>query len=155
MTPNNGANELARAVHYVFSDERRPHPGGWLRRVKSLGLLGICGLADLAKGSPAFSDSAALRDAGGYVGAASGRPLHSGRGPAGASVLLVAVVLVAILVATGVSLATAGRAFASAARNIGRTFAALWAGKPFVITSDLGADAPVEAASRHCLIWRR
>ncbi len=112
-----------------------------------LGLLGVCGLAELAKGTPAFSDSGALRDAGGYLGAAVGRPLHAGLGPAGAAVLLVAVILVAILVATGVSLATAGRALAAAAANIGRTFSALWQGKPFVITSDLGADDPVEAAS--------
>ncbi len=129
-------------------DEGEEHEGSdpWRLAVGTvLGLLGICGLADLAKGSPAFSDSSALRDAGGYIGAAIGRPLHSGLGPAGASVLLVAVILVAILVATGVSLATAGRALAAAAKNIGRTFAALWQGKPFVITSDLGADAPVAA----------
>jgi S-DNA-T family DNA segregation ATPase FtsK/SpoIIIE len=131
-------------------DEDEEHEGAdpWRLAVGSvLGVLGICGLAELAKGSPPFSNSAALKDAGGYLGAAVGHPLHSGLGPAGAAVLLVAVILVAILVATGVSLATAGRALASAARNIGRTFAALWAGKPFVITSDLGADAPVEAAS--------
>ena len=40
-TASSGLNEMARAVHYVFSDERRPHPGGWMRRLKSLGLLGI------------------------------------------------------------------------------------------------------------------
>src|SRR6202453_2218064 len=132
-------------------DEDEEHEGAdpWRLAVGSvLGVLGICGLAELAKGSPRFSNSSALKDAGGYLGTAIGRPLHSGLGPAGAAVILVAVVLVAILVATGVSLATAGRASASAARNIGRTFAALWAGKPFVITSDLGTDAPVEAASR-------
>jgi uncharacterized BrkB/YihY/UPF0761 family membrane protein len=44
-TATSGLNELARAVHYVFSDERRPHPGGWLRRAKSLGLLAIWTLA--------------------------------------------------------------------------------------------------------------
>src|ERR1700677_3575440 len=132
-----------------FDEDEEPEGGDpWRLAVGSvLGVLGICGLAELAKGSPAFSSSTALKDAGGYLGAAIGRPLHSGLGPAGAAVLLVAVILVAVLVATGVSLATAGRALASAARNIGRTFAALWAGKPFVITSDLGADAPVEAAS--------
>ena len=134
-----------------FDDEDEEHEGAdpWRLAVGSvLGVLGICGLAELAKGSPPFSNSTALKDAGGYLGTAIGRPLHTGLGPAGAAVILVAVVLVAILVATGVSLATAGRASASAARNIGHTFAALWAGKPFVITSDLGADAPVEAASR-------
>jgi len=40
-TATSGMNELARAVHFVFSDEKSPHPGGWLRRLKSLGLLGI------------------------------------------------------------------------------------------------------------------
>jgi membrane protein len=38
-TASSGLNELARTVHYIFSDERRPHPGGWVRRVKALGLL--------------------------------------------------------------------------------------------------------------------
>ena len=75
-----------------------------------LGLLGICGLAEVAKGAPPLSATHSLRDAGGYLGAAVGRPLHSGLGPAGASVLLVAVVLVAILVATGASLTSVGRA---------------------------------------------
>jgi uncharacterized BrkB/YihY/UPF0761 family membrane protein len=38
-TASSGFNEMARAVHFVFSD--RPHPGGWMRRLKALGLLGI------------------------------------------------------------------------------------------------------------------
>jgi S-DNA-T family DNA segregation ATPase FtsK/SpoIIIE len=112
-----------------------------------LGLLGVCGLADLAKGAPPFSDSHALRDAGGYLGAAVGRPLHAGLGTAGAAVLLVAVVLVAILVATGVPLASVGRGLAAAVTAAGRTAGALWRGRPLVITSDLGSGAPVEAAS--------
>lgn len=44
-TASSGLNEVARAVHFVFSDSRRPHPGGWMRRVKSLGLLAIWVLA--------------------------------------------------------------------------------------------------------------
>ncbi|HEX4046408.1 MAG TPA: YhjD/YihY/BrkB family envelope integrity protein, partial [Elusimicrobiota bacterium] len=40
-TASSGLNEMACAVHYVFSDPARPHPGGWLRRFKSLGLLAI------------------------------------------------------------------------------------------------------------------
>jgi S-DNA-T family DNA segregation ATPase FtsK/SpoIIIE len=112
-----------------------------------LGLLGVCGLADLAKGAPPFSDSHALRDAGGYVGAVVGRPLHAGLGTAGAAVLLVAVVLVAVLVATGVPLASVGRGLVAAFTAAGRTAGALWRGRPLVITSDLGSGAPVEAAS--------
>ena len=135
---------------YDDEDEDEDHEGAdpWRLAVGSvLGVLGICGLAELAKGSPRFSNSTALKDAGGFLGAAVGRPLHAGIGSAGAGVLLVAVIFVAILVATGVSLATAGHALGSAARNVGRTFSALWQGKPFVITSDLGADAPEEDSS--------
>ena len=131
-------------------DDGEEHEGSdpWRLAVGSvLGLLGICGLAEVAKGSPRFSASGALRDAGGYVGAAVGRPLHAGLGPAGAGVLLVAVVFVAVLVATGVSLASVGRAIAITATHTGRSLSALWRGKPFVISSDLGADAPAEAAS--------
>ena len=40
-TATSGLNELARAVHYIFSDENRPHPCGWVRRLKSLFLFGI------------------------------------------------------------------------------------------------------------------
>ncbi len=47
-TAANGLNEMARAVHYVFSDAARPHPGGWLRRVKSFGLLFVWTLAIMA-----------------------------------------------------------------------------------------------------------
>ena len=113
-----------------------------------LGLLGVCGLAEVAKGAPRLSAGHSLRDAGGYLGAVVGRPLHAGLGPAGASVLLVAVVVVAVLVATGVSLAAVGRALHGAATAAGRTAKSLWHGKPFVIVpDDMASDdvAPVSA----------
>jgi membrane protein len=44
-TASSGFNEMARAVHFIFSDSRRPHPGGWVRRLKAVGLLGIWTLA--------------------------------------------------------------------------------------------------------------
>ena len=102
----------------------------------ALGLLGICGLAEVAKGAPRLSATHALQDAGGYLGAVVGRPLHAGLGPAGASVLLVAVVVVAILVATGASLASVGRALHAAATTAGRTARSLWHGKPFIVVPD-------------------
>jgi DNA segregation ATPase FtsK/SpoIIIE, S-DNA-T family len=110
-----------------------------------LGLFGICGLAELAKGTPRLSASHALRDAGGYVGAAVGRPLHAGLGTAGAAVLLVAVVLVAILVATGVPLASAARALVAATVAAGRAAVVLWRGKPFVIAPDGVAEDSVDS----------
>ncbi len=112
-----------------------------------LGLLGVCGLAEVAKGSPRLSATRSLRDAGGYLGALVGRPLHAGLGPAGASVLLVAVVLVAVLIATGASLASVGRSLHTAATAGGRMARSLWHGKPFVIVPhSLGGDVG-EAAS--------
>ncbi len=112
-----------------------------------LGLLGVCGLAELAKGAPRLSDSQALRQGGGYLGAVVGRPLHAGLGSAGATVLLVAVVVVAILVATGASLASVGRGLRTGAVATGRAAAELWRGKPFVIvpensTTHLGETSP-------------
>jgi S-DNA-T family DNA segregation ATPase FtsK/SpoIIIE len=111
-----------------------------------LGLLGVCGLAELAKHAPSFSNSHALKTGGGYLGAIVGRPLHAGLGSAGAAVLLVAVVLVAILIATGVSIAAVGRALRTGGLATGRAVATLWRGKPFVVLAEHGAsDAPVEA----------
>jgi S-DNA-T family DNA segregation ATPase FtsK/SpoIIIE len=119
------------------ADERDDHTVGadpWRLAVGTvLGLLGVCGLAELAKHTPSFSNTAALKGAGGYLGALAGRPLHAGLGTAGAAVLLVAVVLVAILIATGVSIASAARATRTAAVAGGRTAASLWRGKPFVV----------------------
>ena len=130
------------SIGHARDDGDEEHEGAdpWRLAVGTLlGLLGVCGLAELAKGAPSFSDSHALRDAGGYLGGVVGRPLHAGLGTAGAAVLLVAVVLVAVLVATGVSLASVGRALGAAVTAAGRTAGALWRGKPFVITPDLGA----------------
>jgi len=112
-----------------------------------LGLIGVCGLAELAKHTPSFSDTNALKGAGGYLGALGGRPLHAGLGAAGAAVVLVAVVLVAILIATGVPIAAVGRAVRTAAVASGRTVASLWRGKPFVVLPDHEESDKEEAAS--------
>lgn len=70
-TAANGLNEMARAVHFVFSDENRPHPGGWTRRLKSFGLLAVWTLAIVATAVflvmiPAFVGSVS-RMGGGYA----------------------------------------------------------------------------------------
>ncbi len=112
-----------------------------------LGLLGLCGLAELANGSPSLHASHDLRDAGGYLGALVGRPLHTGLGGAGAAVLLVAVVLVALLVATGVPLASIGRGMRTGANATGRTLRSLWRGKPIVVTTASDASPEEEETS--------
>ncbi|HEY6426318.1 MAG TPA: DNA translocase FtsK 4TM domain-containing protein, partial [Acidimicrobiales bacterium] len=124
-------------------DEETEGADPWRLAVGSvLGVLGICGLAELAKGSPSLHASHDLREAGGYLGALVGRPLHAGLGGAGAAVLLVAVVLVALLVGTGVPLASVGRAVRTGGAATGRTLRSAWRGKPIVVTTI--ADAPLE-----------
>jgi S-DNA-T family DNA segregation ATPase FtsK/SpoIIIE len=104
-----------------------------------LGLIGICGLAELANGTPPLSDSGGYRDAGGWVGALVGHPLAAGLGTAGASVVFVALIIVAVLIATGIALATFGRALRTAALAIGSTLASWWKGSALV---DPAADDP-------------
>ncbi|HEX3334727.1 MAG TPA: DNA translocase FtsK 4TM domain-containing protein [Acidimicrobiales bacterium] len=131
-------------------DAPRPGADPWRLGIGTvLGLLGICGLAELANATPKLSNSHALRDAGGYLGALVGRPLHAGLGSVGAGVLLAAVVLVAILVATGVSLAAVGRGLRTAGVVGARTAASLWRGKPLVVLPEPAPyDEAEEPASR-------
>jgi DNA segregation ATPase FtsK/SpoIIIE, S-DNA-T family len=103
-----------------------------------LGLLGICGLAEL-RHLPTFSENAALRRGGGYLGVLVGRPLHAGLGTAGAAVFLVAVVIVGVLIATGIPLASVFRGLCRGASAAGRGAHAAWRGKPL-------AAGPYDAA---------
>jgi S-DNA-T family DNA segregation ATPase FtsK/SpoIIIE len=92
----------------------------------ALGVIGFCGLGQLAKDNPPFQPSIGLRQAGGWVGALVGRPLHAGIGSAGSGVLFVALVFVAGLIATGVSLATFGRIVRTGTTALGSTLASWW-----------------------------
>jgi DNA segregation ATPase FtsK/SpoIIIE, S-DNA-T family len=99
----------------------RQRPVGLRTAVGALvGLVAVCGLAELAGGSPRLSaPSGTLSQAGGLVGAGIGRPLADGLGSAGAVVVLVAVVVVACVVATGVSVQALGRGVVAASRWVG------------------------------------
>ncbi len=114
----------------------------------TLGLLGACGLAELVKGDPKMGDARHIREAGGWIGALIGHSLHAAIGGPGAAVVFVAVVMVAILIATGVSLATFGRGIATASTAIWRTLGSWWKGRPLVAregaeeTEELPASPP-------------
>ena len=87
-----------------------------------LGLLSVSGLADLAGGSPSASASgAALRSAGGILGALIGRPLQQGVGTAGAVVILTAAFAVGLVLATGVSVSALARGIALVGSLLGRS----------------------------------
>ena len=77
-------------------------------------LLAVAGLAALAGGSPSLrASTAALSSAGGWVGALVGNPLRAALGGFGAATVLVALLVVALVLLTGVSVrAAAGGACA-------------------------------------------
>lgn len=71
----------------------------------ALVLLAAVGVLHLAGGAPAISGSVdALRDAGGFLGAAVAGPLAAGLGTAGAAIVLVALLVLGSLLAPGLSL---------------------------------------------------
>jgi DNA segregation ATPase FtsK/SpoIIIE, S-DNA-T family len=83
----------------------------------TLTLLAVAGLASLAGGSPPLSSATAqLSAAGGWIGAVIGNPLGSALGGVGATTVLLAVVVVAMIVLTGVSVSTAAAGAVGAVR---------------------------------------
>ncbi len=87
----------------------------------ALGLASTCGLADLAGGSPGPGvPTDVLRLSGGFVGAVVGHFLARGAGTAGAAVIFVAAFLIALVLATGVSLHTLFSRLGALAASMGR-----------------------------------
>jgi len=83
----------------------------------SLALLAVAGLAGLAGGSPPLGASTErLAAAGGWVGAVIGDPLRAALGGIGAATVLVALVVVALILFTGVSIRSAAGAVVRMAR---------------------------------------
>ncbi|MGO9458135.1 MAG: DNA translocase FtsK 4TM domain-containing protein [Acidimicrobiales bacterium] len=112
----------------IIAGRHRPEP---VRTVvgAALGLCALAGLCELAGGSPTLGATTGdLRSAGGYLGALVGRPLELGLGTAGAVVVLVAAVVVAVVLSTGVSLGTFGRGVAAGATTAGRGVRRWWVG---------------------------
>jgi S-DNA-T family DNA segregation ATPase FtsK/SpoIIIE len=100
----------------------------------SVALLAVAGLASLAGGSPRLGASTALlSSAGGWVGALIGNPLRSALGGFGATIVLVALAVVAMVLFTGVSIRAATGGVVGAVRWSAAVARAHW-----------GADADEE-----------
>ena len=81
-----------------------------------LSVIAVSGLADIAGGAPRLTaSSATLAGAGGWVGIVAGGPLRHGIGGWGASVVLVAVLILALVLFTGITLRRAASAVAQGA----------------------------------------
>ena len=107
----------------------------------ALALAAVAGLADLAGGSPRLGAStSALANAGGWLGAAIGGPLKGGLAGVGATILLLAVLALALVLFTGVTLRRAAAALAGAVARVWRSVAEALEGR--VTTVDLPAAAP-------------
>ena len=92
-----------------------------------LGVVSLSGLGDLAGGRPSIrATSSQLGRAGGWLGVLTGGlPAHA-FGAVGAVVLLIAILVIAIVVTTGVGLRTLIRATVHATRRAWRALAHWW-----------------------------
>ncbi len=122
----------------------------------TLTLLAVAGFAGLAGDSPPLrSTTAELSTAGGWVGALVADPLGSALGGFGAVTVLVAVLLVALLLFTGVSVRTAASGVARAVRWAAEVAGGVHAGErtgddpeptdPFGRALAAGTQPPLEA----------
>jgi len=94
-----------------------------------LGVVALTGLAGLTGGNPSLGAPAhELRQAGGYLGALVGHSLSMALGALGAGIVLLALVVLAGVVATGIPLRTAVPFLATWSRKVGALLAAWWAG---------------------------
>ena len=106
----------------------------------TLGLISVTGLGDLIGGRPSMSASAKeLGRAGGWLGVVVGGGLVRGLGEVGAVVVLLAVLVVAVIVTTGVGLRTLAAASVRALRVVARSLGRWWSSRP----RPAEADEPV------------
>ena len=97
----------------------------------TLGLISATGLGDLIGGRPSMSASAKeLGRAGGWLGVVVGGGLVRGLGEVGAVVVLLAVLVVAVIVTTGVGLRTLAAASVRALRVVARSLGRWWSSRP-------------------------
>jgi S-DNA-T family DNA segregation ATPase FtsK/SpoIIIE len=114
----------------------------------ALGLVGVCGIGHLAGGQPTLhAKTKALAHGGGWLGSIVGGGLDKTIGIAGALVVLIALLIVATMVSTGIGLRALFAASVAFARAVGSRLARWWSSRP---RDDEGYDEvePVEAPAR-------
>ena len=115
----------------------------------TLTLLATAGLAGLAGGSPRLGASTtSLSSAGGWVGAVIGNPLQAGLGGFGAATVLIAVMVVAMVLFTGVSVKTAAHGVRVAARWVFDVARGGPEGRSGRVETDANDDQPTDPFGR-------
>ena len=96
----------------------------------ALGLISICGIGDLAGGRPSVhATTKEFAHAGGWLGALIGGGLDKALGIAGALVVLLALLTVAIMIGTGIGLRALYSGTATVLRAAGSWFARWWSSR--------------------------
>ena len=109
----------------------------------ALALIGVCGLSDLASGRPGLhSHTQSLAQAGGWLGVLVGGGLHKAVGIAGATIFLIALLVVAIMVGTGIGLRALFAAVAVVVRWLTSHLSRWWTARP---KDDLGYGEATDA----------
>ena len=97
----------------------------------TLGLAGFSGISHFLGSSPTIhATTNDLGAAGGYLGVVVGGGLHGILGMAGATVVLLAVLVIATMVLTGIGLRVLVASLWAAVRWCGRTIASWWSARP-------------------------
>ena len=103
----------------------------------ALGLISICGIGDLAGGRPSVhATTKEFAHAGGWLGALIGGGLDKAIGIAGALVVLLALLTVAVMIGTGIGLRALYSGTATLLRAAGSWFARWWSSRDRSETED-------------------
>ena len=112
----------------------------------ALGTLSVCGLGHLAGGRPSLhATTKQFAHAGGWLGAAIGGGLDSTIGVAGALVVLLALLVIATMIGTGIGLRAIYEATSAGLRTFASAFARWWGARE---ARDVGDDEPAEKPVR-------
>jgi S-DNA-T family DNA segregation ATPase FtsK/SpoIIIE len=97
----------------------------------ALGMVSVCGLGHLFGGRPPISAGVTrLAHAGGWIGVRIGGGLYRSVGMGGALTILLAVLVVAVIITTGIGLRALAGAVGTVLRAIGSRFATWWTARP-------------------------
>jgi S-DNA-T family DNA segregation ATPase FtsK/SpoIIIE len=93
----------------------------------ALGIISVCGLGHLGGGRPSLNAGVkALAHGGGWLGVLVGGGLYRTVGVAGALVILLALLVVALIITTGIGLRALASAMGTLLRGVGGRFASWW-----------------------------
>jgi S-DNA-T family DNA segregation ATPase FtsK/SpoIIIE len=112
-----------------------------------LGLVAVSGFADVVGGRPGVhATSGVLGHAGGWLGVGTGGALASATGVAGAVIILLALFVVAMMIATAIGLRTLLVGCGVVLRAIGRTLANWWVARPRLESGEEDEEVEPEPA---------